>query len=36
MDIWFITSDENKVDNKIDFNDKINKIRDIEDKLNKI
>lgn len=36
MDIWFVTNIENKVDNKVDFNDKINKIKDIEDKLNKI
>ncbi len=36
MDIWFVTNIENKIDNKVDFNDKINKIKDIEDKLNKI
>ncbi|MDD3145518.1 MAG: PrgI family protein [Candidatus Gracilibacteria bacterium] len=36
MDIGFVTNIENKVDNKVDFNDKINKIKDIEDKLNKI
>lgn len=36
MDIWFVSNIENKVDNKVDFNDKINKIKDIEDKLNKI
>ncbi len=36
MDIWFITNQENKIDNKVDFNDKINKIKDMDDKLNKI
>lgn len=36
MDIWFISNIENKIDNKIDFQDKINKMKDMEDKLNKI
>ncbi|NVP17176.1 PrgI family protein [Candidatus Gracilibacteria bacterium] len=36
LDIGFITDQENKIDNKIDFNDKLNKIKDIDDKLNKI
>ena len=36
MDIWFISNIENKIDNKIDFQDKINKMKEMEDKLNKI
>lgn len=36
MDIWFISNIENKIDNKVDFQDKINKMKEMEDKLNKI
>ena len=36
MDIWSISNIEKKIDNKIDFQDKINKMKEMEDKLNKI
>jgi len=36
MDIWFVSNIENKLDNKVDFQDKLEKMKDIEDKLNKI
>ena len=36
LDIWFVTNIEEKKIEKIDFWEKINKIREMEDKLNKI
>jgi hypothetical protein len=36
IDIWFISNVEEKEDGKIDFQDKIDKIKDLDDKLNKI
>ena len=36
IDIWFLTSKEVKVEEKIDFKSKIDKINDINDKLKKI
>ena len=36
IDIWFLSNIENKVDNKIDFTSKIDKIKELDDKINKI
>lgn len=36
IDIWYITSSLEKKDEKIDFNSKIDKIKELEEKLNKI
>lgn len=36
LDIWFINSAEDKLDKKIDMWSKLDKIKDLEDKLNKI
>lgn len=36
IDIWFLTNIENKKEKDIDFKDKIEKIKDIDEKLNKI
>ncbi len=36
LDLWFINSVEEKKKEKIDFWEKINKIKEMEDKLNKI
>lgn len=36
LDIWFLTNIENKVEKEIDFTDKIDKIKELEDKINKI
>ncbi len=36
LDIWFVSSHEEKKKEKIDFWEKINKIKEMEDKLNKI
>jgi len=36
IDIWFLTNIENKIDNTIDFTSKINKIKELDDKINKI
>ncbi|MDD3793370.1 MAG: PrgI family protein [Candidatus Gracilibacteria bacterium] len=36
IDIGFVSNIENKLDNKIDFKEKIEKMKEIEDKLNKI
>lgn len=36
IDIWFITGNESKKETKIDFTDKIDKINELQDKINKI
>ncbi len=36
IDIWYISNIENKKDENIDFKDKIDKIKELDDKLNKI
>lgn len=36
IDIWFLTNNEQKTKEKIDFQSKIDKINKLEDKLNKI
>ena len=36
IDIWYLTSSESKKEEKIDFSNKIDKINELEDKLNKI
>lgn len=36
IDIWFISNIENKLDNKVDLKDKIEKMKNIEEKINKI
>ncbi len=36
MDIWFISYNENKAEQKIDTKSKIDKIKDLEENLNKI
>lgn len=36
LDIWFLSNIENKTDKKIDFTSKIDKIKELEDKINKI
>jgi hypothetical protein len=36
IDIWYLTSVESKKEEKIDFTSKIDKIKELEDKLNKI
>lgn len=36
IDIWYITSSTNKKEENIDFQSKIDKINELEDKLNKI
>ena len=36
IDIWYLTSSQSKKEEKIDFSSKIDKINELEDKLNKI
>jgi len=36
IDIWYLTSSQSKKEEKIDFTNKIDKINELEDKLNKI
>lgn len=36
LDIWFLTNVAEKIDNKIDFTNKIDKIKKLDDKINKI
>jgi len=36
IDIWYITNSENKKEDNIDFSNKIDKIKKLEEKLNKI
>ena len=36
IDIWYLTSIQSKKEEKIDFTSKIDKIKELEDKLNKI
>jgi len=36
IDIWYLTSSQSKKEEKIDFTSKIDKINELEDKLNKI
>lgn len=36
LDIWYVTSLSNKKENKVDFTDKIDKIKEMEEKINKL
>ena len=36
IDIWYVTNIENKKENDIDFTNKIEKIKNIDDKINKL
>ena len=36
IDIWYVTSSDSKKEEKIDFTDKIDKIKELEDRLDKI
>jgi hypothetical protein len=36
IDVWYLTSSQSKKEEKIDFTSKIDKINELEDKLNKI
>lgn len=36
LDIWYVVSNDNKIENKVDFDDKMNKIKEIDEKIDKI
>lgn len=36
LDIWYVASDAKWKENKVDFEDKINKMKEIDEKINKI
>jgi hypothetical protein len=36
LDIWYIINEDKKVENKVDFEDKLNKIKEMDEKLEKI
>jgi hypothetical protein len=36
LDIWYIVNEDKKVENKVDFEDKLNKMREMDEKLEKI
>jgi hypothetical protein len=36
LDIWYIVNEDKKVENKVDFEDKLNKMKEMDEKLEKI
>ena len=36
LDIWYIVNDTNKIENKVDINEKLNKMKEIDEKIDKI
>jgi predicted nucleotidyltransferase len=36
LDIWYIVSEDKKLENKVDFDDKLSKMKELDEKLEKI